>query len=202
MKAKTKFDPKVVQQFVIEHTEKFVMGLVAVLFLFFAYRSYVVVGNGYQRKPEELKAATKAAFDKIALGPATKKPPAPTTKPVPDGPDFPLYAKIIDDHKLSIDAAKYPMPLGPDGSIFAPLRPREAPEVFAVENVRAIPGAAPFPIRSMIATPAMVVRPPASGGLSLRDWFPSRSSTKSIAKSLKTTPRTTPSRTYPGTGAI
>ncbi len=145
MKAKTKFDPKVVQQFVIEHTEKFVMGLVAVLFLFFAYRSYVVVGNGYQRKPEELKAATKAAFDKIALGPATKKPPAPTTKPVPDGPDFPLYAKIIDDHKLSIDAAKYPMPLGPDGSIFAPLRPREAPEVFAVENVRAIPGRGAVP---------------------------------------------------------
>jgi hypothetical protein len=145
MKAKTKFDPKVVQQFVIEHTEKFVMGLVAVLFLFFAYRSYVVVGNGYQRKPEELKAATKAAFDKIALGPATKKPPAPTTKPVPDGPDFPLYAKIIDDHKLSIDAAKYPMPLGPDGSIFAPLRPREAPEVFAVENLRAIPGRGAVP---------------------------------------------------------
>ena len=40
MKSKTKFDPKVLQQFFIDHTEKFVLGLVAVLFLFFAYQSY------------------------------------------------------------------------------------------------------------------------------------------------------------------
>ena len=32
-----KFDPKVIQQFLIDHTEKFVIGLVALLFLYFAY---------------------------------------------------------------------------------------------------------------------------------------------------------------------
>ena len=42
MKSKTKFDPKVIQQFFIDHTEKFVIGLVAALFLFFAYQSFTL----------------------------------------------------------------------------------------------------------------------------------------------------------------
>ena len=51
MKSKTKFDPKVIQQFAVDHTEKFVIGLVAALFLFFAYKSFVLVGNGYGKNP-------------------------------------------------------------------------------------------------------------------------------------------------------
>ena len=74
MKSKTKFDPQVIQQFFIDHAEKFVMGLVAALFLFFTYQSVTLtVYEKYTKKPDELKRATEAASDKIAAGPATKK---------------------------------------------------------------------------------------------------------------------------------
>ena len=52
MKAKKKFDPKVMQQFFVDHTEKIVVGLVAVLFLYFAYTSATL--QGYDKKPPDL----------------------------------------------------------------------------------------------------------------------------------------------------
>ena len=53
MKSKTKLDPKVIQQFLIDHTEKFVLGLVAAVFLLFTYQSVTL--SGYAKKPDELQ---------------------------------------------------------------------------------------------------------------------------------------------------
>ena len=129
MKSKTKFDPQVIQQFFVDHTEKFVIGLVAALFLFFVYQSYATVQNGYPKKPDELKTATDAALAKIANGP---------TKPLELL--FPDYENEVESFKKPIDPIKYPMSYGLNWKQFAPLRPRVSPEVFAVEQLRAIPG--------------------------------------------------------------
>ena len=100
MKAKKKFDPKVIQQFFIEHTEKIVVGLVAVLFVYFAYKSATL--QGFATKPPDLTTATKAANDKILKGPDTKTPG--TTCP------FQPYAVLIDRFKVPLNALQYPMP--------------------------------------------------------------------------------------------
>ena len=138
MKSKTKFDPKVIQQFFIEHVEKFVIGLVGTLFVFFAYRSFLLTQyEAYDKKPEVLKKATDAALAKIASGPATKTAEKVAT--------FLPYADIIDVARRIIDPAAYPMPARLNWKPIAPRRPREAPEVFAVEQLRAIPGRGALP---------------------------------------------------------
>ena len=83
MKSKAKFDPQVIQQFFIDHTEKFVIGLVAALFVFFTYQAVTL--DKYKKSPEELKRATDNASGRIARDPDTKRPPT-----------FPPYREIID----------------------------------------------------------------------------------------------------------
>jgi len=137
MKSKTKFDPKVIQQFFIDHTEKFVLGLVAALFLFFAYQSYEITGSGYVKKPEELVRATDAANAKIVKGPANKTVGDKTST---DVAKFLPYEEIINSAKKTIDPGLYPMPPRLFWEPIPPRRVRDAPEVFAVEQLRAIPG--------------------------------------------------------------
>ncbi|MEI8373413.1 MAG: hypothetical protein WCJ35_11350 [Planctomycetota bacterium] len=140
MKSKTKFDPKVIQQFFIDHTEKIVVGLVAALFLFFAYQSVML--TGYAGKPEELKQKTDDALAKIAKGPNTKT--VGDKKPT-DVANYLNYADIIDGAKKIIDPVAYPMPPRLSWKPIAPRRVRDAPEVFAVEQLRAIPGRGALP---------------------------------------------------------
>jgi hypothetical protein len=132
MKSKTKLDPKVIQQYLIDHTEKFVVGLVAALFLLFAYDSFAL--NGYTKKPEELKSATDAASARIARDPDTNKPPVVLH-----------YADMIDDARRTIDPGAYPMPPRLCWKPIAPRRLRNAPQVFAVEQLRAISGRGAVP---------------------------------------------------------
>ena len=136
MKAKAKFDPKAIQRFFIDHTEKLVIGLVAVLFLFFAYSSFTL--EGYKEKPEKLKEATDHALATIAKGPPAGK--------IEDVTKFPPYADEIENFKKPIDPRNYPFPVGLAWKPFAPLRPRESPKVLAVEQVRAIPGRGAMPL--------------------------------------------------------
>ncbi|MGO9108789.1 MAG: hypothetical protein ACLP9L_06110 [Thermoguttaceae bacterium] len=130
MKSKKKFDPKVIQQFFIDHTEKLVIGLVAVLFLFFAYTSVTL--PGYSNKPDDFKKVTEKALNRIAEGPATKKSD--------DLTKFSLYADEIDRFKTPIDPGEYPTRPSFNWKPIPPRRLRAMPEVFAVEHLRAIPG--------------------------------------------------------------
>ena len=132
MKSKTKFDPKLIQQFFIDHTEKFVLGLVALFFVLFAYQSFLTVGSGYQKKPEELQSAINAASSKMTQGPATKRPETVAA--------FPSYSELIDDARRSIDPHEYPTSLGWDPKPIAPRKLRDAPDVLPVEQLRAIAG--------------------------------------------------------------
>jgi hypothetical protein len=132
MKSKKKFDPKVFQQFFIDHTEKLVLGLVAALFLYFAYSSVTI--DKYAKTPEDLKRATDAANSKIATG---KGPDKETLAPD--------YAYLIDKSRLPIDLGKYPMPASFNWKPIAPRRLRSMPEIFAVEQLRAIPGRGAVP---------------------------------------------------------
>ncbi len=131
MKSKTKFDPKVIQQFFIDHTEKFVFGLVAAVFLFFAYQSVTL--SGYAKKPDELQRATEAATSQdqpVARRPASLKW-KPRSSPTPT---------IIESARSPVDARGYPMPPCLNWKPIPPRRPRDAPDVFAVEKLRAIAG--------------------------------------------------------------
>ncbi len=130
MKSKKKFDPQVLQQFFIDHAEKFVVGLVAVVFLFFTYQAVTL--KGYATKPDELQTRTKDASDKIAAGPATKTAATVCA--------FPPYPDIIDGARTTIDPGAYPMTLAFDWTPVAPRRVRDTPEIYAVERLRAIPG--------------------------------------------------------------
>ncbi len=132
MKAKTKFDPQIIQQFFVDHTEKIVMGLVAALFLFFAWQSFETLGNRYRNTPDQLKQATNQALAKIQQGPATKKASIVCT--------FPAYAEMIDEAKKSIDPGLFPTPLGWYPKPIAPRKLRSAPEIFAVEQLRSSVG--------------------------------------------------------------
>ncbi len=136
MKTKKKFDPKVIQQFFIDHTEKLVIGLVALLFIYFAYNSIELnTADAYTKKPDDLKKATDAASARINN--STKDPGVVTA--------FPAYAEEIDEFKTPIDPAAYPMPPLWNWKPIAPRRLRGSPEVFPVENLRAIPGRGAVP---------------------------------------------------------
>ena len=110
MKAKKKFDPKVIQQFFIDHTEKFVIGLVGLLFLYFTYDSVTQLPP-YNERPEKLKADIDRANAKILSGPAT-----------PNLPTFPPYGDLIDQFKTLVNSGEYPMPYPPYWKPFKPLR--------------------------------------------------------------------------------
>ncbi len=137
MKSKTKFDPQVIQQFFIDHTEKFVLGLVAVLFVFFAYQSFTLTFyQKYDKTPDMLKTAISSASAKITSGPPSDKL-AKVTK-------FPPYADLINGAREPVIVDKYPMPPRCNFKPIAPRPVRDAPEVFAVENPRAVPGRGAF----------------------------------------------------------
>ena len=140
MKSKTKFDPQVIQQFFIDHTEKFVVGLVAALFLYFAWQSYVTVGSGYPKQPAILKKATDDAQARIAKGPETKT--------AENEAKFPPYAEEIDKFKTLLNPADYPMPNILNWKPILPRRLRDTPEVLLVENLRAIPGRGAFNVQN------------------------------------------------------
>jgi hypothetical protein len=131
MKAKKKFDPKIIQQFVIDHTEKFVIGVAAALFLYFTYNSLTSLPP-YKEKPETLDKATAAAAAKLVSGPLTKKA-AEVAK-------FPAYGDMIDQFKTPVDPHAYPMKDPLYWKQYSPLRLRPTPEVLAVEHLRAVPG--------------------------------------------------------------
>ena len=62
MKTKRKIDKKAIQQFFIDHTEKIVIGLVGLLFLYFAYNAVTLqVNDSYKPTPETLKQLTASA---------------------------------------------------------------------------------------------------------------------------------------------
>jgi hypothetical protein len=132
MKAKKKFDPKLAQQFMIDHTEKFVVGLVAALLLFFAYQSVAL--PHYDKTTERLKSATEQARQRIAqAGPANAEKIAAETKYLP-------YAEIIDGARQPVNPSDYPMQFPLNWKPTPPLHLRGAPNVLAVEDLRAIPG--------------------------------------------------------------
>jgi hypothetical protein len=132
MKAKKKFDPKVIQQFLIDHTEKFVVGLVAAVFLFFAFQSFVL--PRYDKTTETLKAATASAQERVNHGgPAN-------IGIIKEKTQFPEYKNIVDGARRPVDPDLYPMAKPIMIMPTERLRLRGAPKVFAVEELRATPG--------------------------------------------------------------
>ena len=129
MKSKTKFDPKVIQQFFIDHTEKFVIGLVAALFLFFTYQSFTL--KGYEKKATELQQKTKNASERIDAGCSAK---------VNQETQSPPYADLIDEFKKPINPLDYPMRIPFKGQILSQPPLRQVPEVFVVEQLQATAG--------------------------------------------------------------
>ncbi len=73
MKAKKKFDPKVIQQFIIDHTEKFVIGLVGLLFLYFTYNSVTQLPP-YDQKPGKLESGHQRGLCQAPKGPRYAEP--------------------------------------------------------------------------------------------------------------------------------
>ena len=113
--------------------------------------------------------------------------------PVAERPESPKKAgDEIDKSKTPLTAAHNPMPNAVNRKPIPPPRRRNAPEVFPVENLRAIPGAGPSTCRT---------RPWASDGLSSRERFPTRSSATNIAASSKG-PFCRPRRIRPATSAF
>jgi hypothetical protein len=129
MKSKTKFDPKVIQQFFIDHTEKFVIGLVAALFLYFTYQSFTL--KRYEKEAKDLQQKTNSAAGRIDAG-----CPANVDRETRYSP----YADLIDEFKKPINPLDYPIRIPPFGKILSQPRLRQVPEVFAVEQLQATAG--------------------------------------------------------------
>ena len=132
MKAKAKFDPKIIQQFFIDHTEKIVAGLVAVLFVYFAYQSFML--KGYEEKPEKLQSLTTTAEKTIADGPKTENKKPEIEFPITD------FQQEINESRQPLDPGGYAWSNWPSATQVPPLRLREMPQAFPVEQLRAIPG--------------------------------------------------------------
>jgi hypothetical protein len=132
MKSKKKFDPKVIQQYLIDHTEKFVVGLVAALFLYFSYQSFLL--PRYDKTTDILKTATSAARERVDKGGSA------TPERLKKATEFPPYAEIIDAARKPVLSEAYPMPNPYFWKPTALPNLRDVPQVFAVEELRAIPG--------------------------------------------------------------
>ena len=183
MKSKTKFDPKVIQQFFIDHTEKFVMGLVAALFLFFAYQSFVTV-RGYEKKPEELKTATGSRQGQDRQWSSAR-----------ESREGDVRSALRGDHrqrKKTIDPGRYPMPPGLYWKPFAPL---PSPRIAGSLRGRTVAGHSRAWRRSRCRSRRRQCRHRGNAGSSSRDSFPTKSNWPSIAPSSTAPPGTIPART-------
>jgi hypothetical protein len=132
MKSKAKFDPKVIQQFFVDHTEKLVIGLVAALFLYFIYQSTLL--DHYKESPEKLQTATRDASDKIGKGPANMD------EKLRDLVKNTNYKDKIDQFKMPIDPGKYPVSVNWTWRVDPRLHLRVSPRIIAPTKLRAIPG--------------------------------------------------------------
>ena len=74
MKSKKKFDPKVIQQFFIDHTEKFVIGLVAAFVSLLHLQLGHCSSTAYDKKPEELESGHQRGLRQDSKGPDTPRP--------------------------------------------------------------------------------------------------------------------------------
>ena len=147
-------------------------------------------GNGYKKKPEELKTATDRALAKIAKGPSLEKVVKETHVPS-------LCANIIDRiQEVDRSGRVSDAPRRGIGS-----RSRRCVSANRRMSCRSsscgpFPGGAPLPTREQCRHTA------ANAGLSSRDSFPTRSNWPSIAPSSKTPRGTTQARTCRCTAAF
>ena len=95
MKSKGKIDSKAIQQLLIDHAEKFVIGAVSVLFLLLAWKTVAL--EGYKSQPKDLQEAASAAQSTMARGPMPPPPP----------PLVPPYGRMIEKFKEPIPREKY-----------------------------------------------------------------------------------------------
>jgi hypothetical protein len=133
MKSKRKLDLKVIKQFFIEHTEKIVIALVGLLFLYFTYSAVMLQANeSYKKDPKNLTDVVQAAKKTMEIGPTSKTPAV-------EAP-IPAYANITEQFKRPLDIKEYP-PVQPwDQNVIAPRNPRGTPAVVPVEGLRAVAG--------------------------------------------------------------
>ncbi len=133
MKKKSKLDAKAIKQFFIDHTEKIVIGVVGLLFLYFTYSAVMLQANdSYKKDPKSLSDAVQAAQKTMVTGPLNKSPA--TEAPIT------AYASEIERFKMPEDPGKYKFDAVMDPAVIAPKNPRGTPAVIPVEELRAVAG--------------------------------------------------------------
>jgi hypothetical protein len=133
MKAKRKFDPKVIKQFFIDHTEKLVIGLVGLLFLYFTYSAVTLqVNESFKQTPKALADATEAAQATMTRGPVGKTP----DKESPIRP----YKEEIDKFKQPIDPKGTLIEIPFCVNVVSQPHLRPIPDVIPVMELRAVAG--------------------------------------------------------------
>ena len=156
MKAKLRLDKATLQEFFLQHVEKIVLGLIAIVFLYLVYSAIPPGVERYGKTPEDLKAATatgQRTFD------ATPPKSGLTVQ------DYDVQAK---QNSTPIEEKRW----GEMAAIEVPVFPKAAlrfsPKLFAVQDLRGTAGlgavqmtAEPPPEEA--ADPEERVRPPAPG---------------------------------------
>ncbi len=137
MKSKRKIDKKAIQQFFLDHTEKIVIGLVGLLFLYFTYSAVMLqVNDSYKQTPETLKQAITTAQGTMNSGISLGK--IDLLFPVQP------YAEKIDEFKRPLDPKPWVWNQPPYVNVVPPNKLRETPSVVAIKDLRATPGRCAF----------------------------------------------------------
>jgi hypothetical protein len=133
MKKKSKFDPKVIKQFFIDHTEKIVIGAVGLLFLYFTYSAVMLQANeSYKKEPKNLADAVQAAQRTMTAGPTSKPPVAETP--------ISKYYEEIERFKVPEDPKKRVINVTINPGVIAQRDQRGTPNVIPIEELRAVAG--------------------------------------------------------------
>jgi len=134
MKSKRKIDKKAIQQFFLDHTEKIVIGMVGLLFLYFTYSAVMLqVNDSYKQTPETLKQAITTAQSTISSG-TSGGDKLEKLFPVPP------YDREIDEFKRPLDPAPWRAEIPWNVNVVPRNKLRETPSVAAIKDLRATPG--------------------------------------------------------------
>jgi hypothetical protein len=138
-KPKLRLDKAAIQEFVIEHVEKIVFGLLTLIFLFFVYSAIGVVKASYPKTPAQLTEAVTAG-QRILDG----------TEPKTDlvVQDYDVQAK---QNTVDVDKKLYPPLAVIDKRILSKPPLRDKPALYAVTGLR---GSAGLGAMSMTTEPA------------------------------------------------
>lgn len=129
MKAKVKLDSASLKQFALDHFEKALFGLVVLVFLLFVYKA--VGRETLNFTPEDLVREAERAKTNL-------KNSQPT-----DVPKLKEYTKEAPRIRQPIDPSPYAVKTFA-APVFPQMAPRTSPQVFPVEDVRAVAGQGAF----------------------------------------------------------